>query len=309
MNVQYPYARSPELDGLSPPPRRRHALQPPSLLTTTLENAHNLGLGIAGQTPVSATSLSSPFSTSPTSPYPASPTGAMRGASPMVLRAPSAFNTAYNPQQWGPVSSGSSSTPISTSRPVSIRQPNQSRAVVLAPRPLGPDGKPNIYLSMKFRSQFIALEPVASPPPPYSPRRDHEHGDSGGHLLGALSPPDTLSPDTDTSHLGTPVSAATTISPDFQSKTHLGRSPVPPSQPHSNDSPGTTLGHAFPPPPASASGLGNRVRSSSKNHADRIISSLTSRGKATNVASINASDALRETTVLALARAPETASA
>ena len=227
----------------------------------------------------------------------------------MVHRAPSAFNTAYNPQQWGPVSSGSSSTPTPTSRPASIRQPNQPRVAVLAPRPLGPDGKANIYVLLNSRSQFIALEPVASPPPPYSPRRDHEHEDSPRHLAGALSPPDTLSPDTDTSHLGTPVSAATTISPDFQSKTHLGRSPVPSSQPHSNDSPGTTLGSAFPPPPPSGSGLGNRVRSSSKNHADRIISSLTSRGKATNVASINAIDALRETTVQAIARAPETASA
>ena len=147
MNVQYPdpYVRSPGPDGPSPPPLRRHALQPPSLLTTTtLGNAHNLGLGVPGQTPASATSLSSPFSTYQTSPYPASPAGTMRGASPMVHRAPSAFNTAYNPQQWGPVRSGSSPTPNSTSRPPSIRQPNQStRVAVLAPRPVGPDGKSN----------------------------------------------------------------------------------------------------------------------------------------------------------------------
>lgn len=145
MNVQYPYAREPQLDGPSPPQRQRHSLQPPSLLTTTLGNAHNLGLGIAGQTPVSATSLNSPLAAYQTSPYPASPTGAMRGTSPMVHRPPSAFNTAYNPQQWGPVISGSSSTSNSGSRPASIRQPNQStRVAVLAPRPVGPDGKPNL---------------------------------------------------------------------------------------------------------------------------------------------------------------------
>lgn len=308
--MQYPYARSPEQDGPSPPQRRQHALQPPSLLTTTLGNAHNLGLGIAGHTPVSATSLSSPFSTYQTSPYPGSPTGAMRGASPMVHRPPSAFNTAYNPQQWGPVRSGSSPAPNSSSRPASIiRQPNQStRVAVLAPRPVGPDGKANDPRRKEIPLTFINIEPVASPPPPYSPRRGHDHGDSPGQLTGALSPPDTLSPDTDTSHHGTPVSAATTISPDFVSRPCIGRSPVPPSQPYSNDSPSTTFAPAYP-PPRPASGLSNRVRSSSKNHADRILSSFTSRGKTTNTTSVNAIDALRETTVQAIARAPETVSA
>lgn len=227
----------------------------------------------------------------------------------MVHRPPSAFNTAYNPQQWGPVGSGSSSTPDSTSRPASIRQPSQStRVAILAPRPVGPDGKASNSCSHEVPLTDMTIEPVASPPPPYSPRRGGEHGDSPRHLTGALSPPDTLSPDTDTSHHGTPVSAATTISPDFLSRPHVGRSPVPPSQPYSIDSPSATLAPAFPPPPP-ASGLSNRVRPSSKNHADRILSSFTSRGKVTNTTSINAIDALRETTVQAIARAPEAVSA
>ena len=49
------------------PPRRRQnneSLQPPSLLTTSLENARasNSGAGPAQRTPVTATTLSSPFS-------------------------------------------------------------------------------------------------------------------------------------------------------------------------------------------------------------------------------------------------------
>lgn len=138
MNPQYPYARTPELVG---PSIRQHGHQPPSLLTTTLENAHSLGLGMASQTPISATSLSSPFSSAhQPSPYHASPPGAMRGTSPVIHRMPTTFNMAYNPQQWGPVNSGP--TPNSSSRPTSMRQSSQSRrAPVLAARPLGPDGK------------------------------------------------------------------------------------------------------------------------------------------------------------------------
>lgn len=151
----------------------------------------------------------------------------------------------------------------------------------------------------------VMVEPVASPPPPYSPRRDQEHGGSPGHLAGPLSPPDTLSPDTDNSHYSTPVSAATTVSPDFVSRPHLGRSPVPPSQPYLSESPNATFAPAFPPPPP-ASSLGSRVRSSSKNHADRILSSLTSRAKTTSTTSpSNAIDALHETTIQAIANAPE----
>ena len=137
-NVHSSYAPSPELEEHPPSRRRQHALQPPSLLTTTVGNAHNLG-----QTPISATSLSSPFSSHQPSSYPGSAIGTMRGSSsPMVHRPSSAFNMAYNPQQWGPVSSGSNSIPTSASRSAAIRQPMQStRVTALAARPVGPDGK------------------------------------------------------------------------------------------------------------------------------------------------------------------------
>lgn len=120
------------------PRRRQQAVQPPNLLTTSLGNARNAGLGIGGigQTPLSSTSLSSPFSARPQSPYVHSPGGASRGASPMALRSQSSFSGTYNPQQWGPVGNGSS---ISSST-AEHRQAQSSRVLALAPRPVGPDG-------------------------------------------------------------------------------------------------------------------------------------------------------------------------
>jgi len=128
--------------GIATSPRRRQqAIQPPNPLTTSLGNARNAGLGIGGfaQTPVSSTTLSSPFSGHPQSPYAQSPGGAMRGASPMALRSHGSFGGIYNPQQWGPVGNGS---PISSSAG-EHRQAQPSRVVALAPRPVGPDGKAN----------------------------------------------------------------------------------------------------------------------------------------------------------------------
>lgn len=146
-------------------------------------------------------------------------------------------------------------------------------------------------------------EPVVSPPPPYSPRRD-EHADSPRQSAGPPVLPDTLSPDTDNLRYSTPVSSATTMSPDFLPRTHIARSPVPANQQYSSDSPNAKSAPIFPPPPPT-SGFSNRVRSSSKNHADRILFSLTSRAKnSVSTTPINAIDALQETTVEAIARAP-----
>ncbi len=123
------------------PRRRQHAVQPPNLLTTSLGNARNAGLGIGGvsQTPISATSLSSPFSASayPQSPNPASPGSAMRGTSPLTFRSHTGLSATYNPQQWGPLSND---TPVSTTRSTTS---HSSRAPALAPRPVGPEGMAN----------------------------------------------------------------------------------------------------------------------------------------------------------------------
>lgn len=133
MSGQYPYAQPPGTEGLPQSPRRRYPLgQGPSLLTTTLGNAHLSSHGHSGtvQTPSSTTTLSSPFA------YPPSPGGALRATSPMSLRAPAVFSGAYNPQQWG--SLGNNSPSSARSGASSSRQHSQTTR--LAPRLVGPDG-------------------------------------------------------------------------------------------------------------------------------------------------------------------------
>ena len=137
MSGPYPYMSNPHHGAVLAPTarRRQRAVQPPSLTTTI-----GLGLGVPGQTPISTTSLSSPFSANfPSSPYPVSPGGALRGTSPMSHRGPTAFSTPYNPQQWGPISAASSNPASSTAS--STRQGSQAtRVVPLAAVATGPDG-------------------------------------------------------------------------------------------------------------------------------------------------------------------------
>ncbi|KAI9852151.1 MAG: hypothetical protein M1830_006817, partial [Pleopsidium flavum] len=105
MSTQYAYAPPPRgaisITTDSAPRTRRHAVQPP-MLTTTLSGPHNdgVGLGLTAQTPISTTSLSSPFSQYNPSIYTASPGGASRTTSPMASRNSAIFNVPYNPQQW-----------------------------------------------------------------------------------------------------------------------------------------------------------------------------------------------------------------
>ena len=118
----------------SPPARRRqHAIQPPNLLTTSLGNARyaNQAIGSIQQTPVASTALSTPFSAHPQSAYPSSPADAMRGSS---FRHTPVHPTAYNPQQWGPVSS------TSPQPPVQFPQTHRTQHAY-APRQVGPDGR------------------------------------------------------------------------------------------------------------------------------------------------------------------------
>ena len=142
MASQYPFTNLPTVGApMLSPLRRQNAAQPPTLRTTSLNNTQGLGLGYglnAGQTPISTTSLSSPFALHNASPYPASPSVT---ASPMAVRSPATFSTPYNPQQWGRI--GSDGSPLvgpaaSTLSPLHARQ--SSRAVAYAPRLRGPDG-------------------------------------------------------------------------------------------------------------------------------------------------------------------------
>ena len=126
---------------LPPISRRHHVGQPPNLLTTALSGAHShhTGLSAGSQQPHSATSLSAPFSPYPASPYSPSPSTEMRDSSPMAARSQSNFGTPYNPQQWGPLSSSTSSPlePATRTRPST----QSARFPRFAPRPAGPDGK------------------------------------------------------------------------------------------------------------------------------------------------------------------------
>ena len=247
MSLPHPYNVSGGPAGIETSPRRRQTPnQPPNLLTTSLGNARNAALGLGGvvQTPISSTTLSSPFSAHPQSTQPQSPGGAMREASPMASRSASGFSGYYNPQQWGAVNNVSSNSMSMTRE---YRQTSH-----LAPRPVGPD------------------EPVASPPPPYSPRRDQQSHHSPRHTSEIISPAVTTSPDTEYSPYGTPVSAATTISPDLVSR----RSPLIRQHTSLNETPNAALAPSFPPPP------GQRIHAGSKNPTDRLLSSLTLKGKA-----------------------------
>ena len=121
------------------PLRRQHVAQPPTLLTTSLSNAHALGHGLGpsgGQTPLSTTSLSSPFAHSQ-SPYQSSPAGAaptMPGRNPAVYAAAAS----YNPQQWGRITRDGMVDAGPALPVVHARQP--SRNATYAPRLRGPDG-------------------------------------------------------------------------------------------------------------------------------------------------------------------------
>ena len=127
MNPQSTYPFVTQSQAQSSPLRRPHVQAPPTLLTASINNAHLLshGLGVA-QTPLSTTSLSSPFALGH-SPY----AGTTSASAMAAARGPvQAVSSTYNPQQWGRVSGGMGES-IAISR----------QHVQYAPRLRGPDGK------------------------------------------------------------------------------------------------------------------------------------------------------------------------
>ncbi|KAJ5482698.1 hypothetical protein N7539_006144 [Penicillium diatomitis] len=130
------------------PGRREHAAQPLSLMT-----ALNAAQFQHASTPLSSTSLSSPF-THGVSPAVASPHNA-RSASSSSMAARQ-FSMPYNPQDWGPVGGHSS-------QPGYAQQPTLHHAA---------------------QQQRVQTESSLSPPPPpYSPPHNHSsgHGESYAH--------------------------------------------------------------------------------------------------------------------------------
>ena len=139
---QYPHVSQSQsgFPALSPL-RRQHVAQPPTLLTTSLNNAHSLGHGLGmtgGQTPMSTTSLSSPFSLHNPSSFQASPVGAATTAMP--TSSPATYTGAYNPQQWGRIRRDGMADAGATSALSPLHARQSSRNVQYAPRLRGPDG-------------------------------------------------------------------------------------------------------------------------------------------------------------------------
>ena len=145
MNHSSPYNNSGPATHPISPRRRQLPLQPPNLLTTSLENnARYASLGAGNtSTPLSTTTtLSSPFSVYPQSAHP-SAGAAMSASSPLTLRHNPSFSTQYNPQQWGPMNNASPQSAVQSSQ--------HQRVIALAPRPVGPDGRRlQIFFKMTF---------------------------------------------------------------------------------------------------------------------------------------------------------------
>jgi hypothetical protein len=145
-------------------PRRQRAAQPPTLLTTSLSNAHSLGVGLGahhGQTPTGTPSLSSPFGLHHP-PFPLSPSAASLGSSPMAARSAPGFSAApYNPLQWARMGNDSpySSPSVSSAGGHAPHRRQQSRTIAFAPRLVGPDGT------------VPAWPPPRSAPPSLTPPR------------------------------------------------------------------------------------------------------------------------------------------
>ena len=149
-------------------------------------------------------------------------------------------------------------------------------------------------------------EPVASPPPPYSPRREPGSQRSPRLASTTISPADTTSPETDTSasRYTSPQTSASALSPDFLSRQATSRGGLSQHASPSSASPSLASAPSFPPPPP-APGSTSRLRSSSKDHAGRLLSSLTSRGKNSTPISGGAQDRPRVYTAQNLAQAPD----
>ena len=120
-------------------PLRRIAVQPP-LLTTSLAPPQGAPF-LHGQTPVSAISLSVPFS--PYAPSPSTYAASPIVSSPMAMRNAPSASVPYNPQQWGRNTSvGGQYAP----------HPAQTTTITSQPREItGMEGKPSSLFQAEHR--------------------------------------------------------------------------------------------------------------------------------------------------------------
>ncbi|KAL8730316.1 MAG: hypothetical protein Q9181_004703 [Wetmoreana brouardii] len=95
------------------------------------------------------------------------------------------------------------------------------------------------------------------------------------------------------------------MSPDIPSSYLSRRSPPLRAYRTADNNAHSTTGPAFPPPPSAAQASTPRVRSSSKSHAERLLSNLGSKTKTQNTSPPAAIDTLQASTAQALAQTPE----
>lgn len=264
-----PAPASPRLPGSRPAqqtsPLRRIAVQPP-IITTALAPPQGTSF-LLSQTPVSATSLSVPFS-----PYAASPApyAASPVSSPMAMRAPS--SVPYNPQQWGrngPVGGAyvphsATQTPTATNRPREITGMEAS---------------------------------MPSPPPPYSPGQNQNISQAVGtspHLSGNAFPPPQNPPTSAHPSDYVPSAPSRPVS-GFASSSRPGSLIVPTSATSVTSNP-----QFPPPPPRNAS---ERSASRDKSHSKFSLSAFRNRNSDHSPAP-SAIESLRINTSEAISRAP-----
>ncbi|KAJ5899079.1 hypothetical protein N7495_003823 [Penicillium taxi] len=149
------------------PGRREQAIQPP-LLTTAL----GISQFHPGSTPLSSTSLSSPF-THGQSPCVSSPangwSASSSSTSSMSSRQTMAYNVPYNPQHWGPMGSAPAQSPHSQTNTVVRVLPQRTHtedSLSPPPPPYSPPSNQS-QMSQVFTqaNANIPLAPTVTPPP------------------------------------------------------------------------------------------------------------------------------------------------
>ncbi|KAF2841963.1 hypothetical protein M501DRAFT_998185 [Patellaria atrata CBS 101060] len=256
------------------PQRRVFPVRPP-LITTALAPPPQ-GSWLQTHTPLSTTTLSTPFT-----PYAPSSVGSRPtsiGSSPLEIRTPSTMVTAYNPQEWG------------------------------RNGPIGGSYMPHHVASAPQRAREITGMEAAlpSPPPPYSPPPHQQsmsqalqsspHIQTGSFANNHTASPSALSPD----YAG-PLSGGRITSPGSSAFDYSRVQPAGPST-----SPNPVAAPSFPPPPPRS----GRDRSVSRSRPEGqrslfSLSALTSRNRGADPSPApSAIDTLRQHTTDALSRAP-----
>ncbi|KAB8239345.1 uncharacterized protein BDW43DRAFT_1717 [Aspergillus alliaceus] len=222
------------------PSRREHALQPPPL-TTALSGPQFHGLGVAlgasySSTPLSTTSLSSPFTQSQ-SPAATTPGGIGVGSSSMASRQ---YNVPYNPQDWGPVGGSGQSAYV---------QPNNMLRIIPQARQAGS------HSDMTLSPPPPPYSPPSQPQQQHQPRENVNHGTSG---RGSASP-------------GAISSYNGAIHNNADASTEYRQRPLPRTRPlsmvHMGDA-GQNRHVSLPPPPPPLSRGVSSSRSSSQQRPD-----------------------------------------